>query len=147
MPRRSDWRLCAVAHAVSNRMPPTFDPREEPGALAAHAGICAGGEEQSSSLPRPFWPGAGRPFNALEESPATSGSRLRLRAPPFDPAVTARAPCPCGGSRPRRGRGAPALDTHRSLRATMRPFVLNDLKAKSLSVRDEDLADLRKERR
>ncbi len=29
----------------------TFDPREEPGALAAHAGICAGGEEQSSSLP------------------------------------------------------------------------------------------------
>ena len=33
--------------------PPTFDPREEPGALAAHAGICAGGGEQSSSLPRP----------------------------------------------------------------------------------------------
>ena len=30
------------------------NPREEPGALAAHAGICAGGEEQSSSLPRPF---------------------------------------------------------------------------------------------
>src|SRR5216683_1185677 len=43
MPRRSDWRLCAGAHAVSNRVPPTFDPREEPGALAAHAGICAGG--------------------------------------------------------------------------------------------------------
>ena len=34
----------------STRLPPTFDPREEPGALAAHAGICAGGEEQSSSL-------------------------------------------------------------------------------------------------
>src|ERR1700738_2449385 len=31
----------------------TSDPREEPGALAAHAGICAGGEEKSSSLPRP----------------------------------------------------------------------------------------------
>jgi hypothetical protein len=30
----------------------TFDRREEPGALAAHAGICAGGEEKSSSLPR-----------------------------------------------------------------------------------------------
>ena len=30
------FKLCA---------PPTFDPREEPGALAAHAGICAGGEE------------------------------------------------------------------------------------------------------
>jgi hypothetical protein len=28
------------------------NPREEPGALAAHAGICAGGEEKSSSLPR-----------------------------------------------------------------------------------------------
>jgi len=26
----------------------------KPGALAAHAGICAGGEEQSSSLPRPW---------------------------------------------------------------------------------------------
>jgi hypothetical protein len=26
-------------------VPPTFDPREEPGALAALAGICAGGEE------------------------------------------------------------------------------------------------------
>ena len=35
------------------RRPITFDPRQEPGALAAHAGICAGGEEQSSSLPRP----------------------------------------------------------------------------------------------
>src|SRR5580700_6398045 len=30
------------------------NPREEPGALAAHAGICAGGEERSSSLPRPL---------------------------------------------------------------------------------------------
>src|ERR1700726_2591210 len=29
------------------------NPREEPGALAAHAGICAGGGEKSSSLPRP----------------------------------------------------------------------------------------------
>jgi hypothetical protein len=28
------------------------DPRWEPGALAAHAGICAGGGEQSPSLPR-----------------------------------------------------------------------------------------------
>jgi hypothetical protein len=30
---------------------------------------------------------------------------------------------------------------------TMRAFVLNALKAKGLSVRDDDLADLRKERR
>jgi hypothetical protein len=29
-----------------------LDPREEPGALAAQAGICAGGEEKSSSLVR-----------------------------------------------------------------------------------------------
>src|SRR5262249_43993488 len=29
------------------------NPREEPGALAAHAGICAGGGEKASSLPRP----------------------------------------------------------------------------------------------
>jgi hypothetical protein len=28
-----------------NHVPPTFDLREEPGALAAHAGICVGGEE------------------------------------------------------------------------------------------------------
>jgi hypothetical protein len=48
-------RLAAVRRSAGgvHRRPPTFDPREEPGALAAHAGICAGGEEQSSSLPRP----------------------------------------------------------------------------------------------
>src|ERR1019366_10476165 len=39
--------------------PVSFEARrylysEEPGALAAHAGICAGGEEKSSSLPRPL---------------------------------------------------------------------------------------------
>src|SRR5262245_54690300 len=46
---------------------PTFDPREEPGALAAPAGICAGGEEQSSSLPRPS---ATRTYlGSLTESP------------------------------------------------------------------------------
>ena len=32
---------------------PAFGPRKEPGALAAPAGICAGGEERSSFLPRP----------------------------------------------------------------------------------------------
>ena len=32
-------------------------PRQEPGAGKPHAGICAGGEEQSSSLPRPLSPG------------------------------------------------------------------------------------------
>ena len=48
-------RLAAVRRSACGFIPcvlPTFDPREEPGALAAHAGICAGGEEQSSSLVR-----------------------------------------------------------------------------------------------
>jgi len=41
-------RLAAVRRSAcgSNRASPTFDPREEPGALAAHAGICAGGAQQ-----------------------------------------------------------------------------------------------------
>src|ERR1700730_16201319 len=42
-----------VAHRRDGPRPAQSDPREEPGALAAHAGICAGGEEKSSSLPRP----------------------------------------------------------------------------------------------
>ena len=48
-------RLAAVRRRVRGftACRPTFDPREEPGALAAHAGICAGGGEQSLSLPRP----------------------------------------------------------------------------------------------
>ena len=36
------------------RRPITFDLRQEPGAGKPHARICAGGEEQSSSLPRPY---------------------------------------------------------------------------------------------
>jgi hypothetical protein len=48
-------RLAAVRRSAGGFkpcVPPTFDPREEPGALAALAGICAGGEEKSSSLVR-----------------------------------------------------------------------------------------------
>ena len=48
-------RLAVVRQAMSASKPLTrltFDPREEPSALAAHAGICAGGEEKSSFLPR-----------------------------------------------------------------------------------------------
>src|SRR5260370_41472220 len=45
--RRARTLLNQIVHRT------TSDPREEPGALAAHAGICAGGEEKSSSLPRP----------------------------------------------------------------------------------------------
>src|SRR5258707_5783374 len=46
---------CApVRMRVQTACRPTFDPREEPGALAAHAGICAGGGQQWPSLPRPF---------------------------------------------------------------------------------------------
>ncbi len=40
-------------HASLKGLRLTFDPREEPGALAAHAGICAGGGQQWPSLPRP----------------------------------------------------------------------------------------------
>jgi len=41
-------RLAAVRRSTGGfkpRVPPTFHPREEPGALAAHAGICAGGAQ------------------------------------------------------------------------------------------------------
>jgi hypothetical protein len=45
-------RLAAVRRRVrgSTARRPTFDLREEPGALAAHAGICAGGGEQSQAV-------------------------------------------------------------------------------------------------
>jgi hypothetical protein len=49
-------RMMAVRRATSvtkSFIARRQNPREEPGALAAHAGICAGGEEKSSSLPRP----------------------------------------------------------------------------------------------
>ncbi len=36
------------------RWPITSDLRQEPGALAAHAGICAGGSGVTRPLPRPF---------------------------------------------------------------------------------------------
>src|SRR6516164_9908163 len=39
--------------SVARTTVPRHHPRQEPGALAALAGICAGGGEQSSSLPRP----------------------------------------------------------------------------------------------
>src|SRR5262245_38036676 len=47
--------LSADPRTTPNALPPLrrHHPREEPGALAAHAGIRAGGGEQSSSLPRP----------------------------------------------------------------------------------------------
>ena len=41
-----------VAAPLSRLAVRRHDPRWEPGALAAHAGICAGGGEQSPSLPR-----------------------------------------------------------------------------------------------
>ena len=48
-------RLAAVRRSACGFIPcvlPTIDPREEPGALAAHAGICAGGAQQWASLVR-----------------------------------------------------------------------------------------------
>jgi hypothetical protein len=41
------------AWATTPRTPVTLDLRQEPGAGKPHAGICAGGGEQSPSLPRP----------------------------------------------------------------------------------------------
>jgi hypothetical protein len=48
-------RLAAVRWSACdfNRVLPTLDPREDPGALAAHAGIRAGGGQQWPCLPRP----------------------------------------------------------------------------------------------
>src|SRR5262245_22673029 len=57
------------------------NPREEPGALAAHAGICAGGEEQSSSLPRPWRPTVGvSQFKDFTYSGGFRGIVPRLRS-------------------------------------------------------------------
>src|SRR4029077_823495 len=39
---------------VARKAVPRHHPRWEPGALAAPAGICAGGGEKSPSLPRPL---------------------------------------------------------------------------------------------
>ena len=50
-------RLAVVRRAMSASKPLkrlTFDLREEPGALAAHAGICAGGAGKPAFLPRTF---------------------------------------------------------------------------------------------
>jgi ABC transporter substrate binding protein len=58
---------------------PTFDPREEPGALAAPAGICAGGVEQSSSLPRPSQQ---LPWSLCRRSPTERGLRGGLGLEP-----------------------------------------------------------------
>jgi len=92
------------------------NPREEPGALAAHAGICAGGEEKSSSLPRPFInirrslrPNGRLAFvcwRALEENPLDI---LPLRAAsahlPPQPARDPDAPGPFAFANPDRVRG------------------------------------------
>jgi Reverse transcriptase (RNA-dependent DNA polymerase) len=55
------------------------NPREEPGALVAHAGICAGGGEKSSSLPRPSTARnkacVHRPGQALRSCPYLSDSQ------------------------------------------------------------------------
>jgi hypothetical protein len=40
----------AVSPSMTQRA--AFDPRQEPGAVVPHAGICAGGAGQPASLPR-----------------------------------------------------------------------------------------------
>jgi hypothetical protein len=57
---------CASGDEIVHRT--TSDPREEPGALAAHAGICTGGGWQRPSLPRPsdnFVPAVMMPMTSL----------------------------------------------------------------------------------
>ena len=68
------------------------DPRWEPGALAAHAGICAGGGEQSPSLPRR------RVFNDLRTTQIAVDVDWKIRGD-------------FGGLRRQVGRGA-ACETH-----------------------------------
>jgi hypothetical protein len=49
-----------IGDSASVRPQREWNPREEPGALAAHPGICAGGEEKSLSLVRCGLLGASR---------------------------------------------------------------------------------------
>src|SRR5262245_29846843 len=74
--------LSADPRTTPNALPPLrrHHPREEPGALAAHAGIRAGGGKQSSSLPRPS---RSIPISAVMEYRGISGS-LRLDAGGLD---------------------------------------------------------------
>jgi hypothetical protein len=72
-------RLAAVRRSAGGSQtacPPTFDPREEPGALAAHAGIRAGGGWQQPLLPRPF--------SRLDSRIGSCGARL-ARSRPIPP--------------------------------------------------------------
>ena len=50
------WHVTRAAGLrIGTQMPITFDPGQEPGAGKPHAGICAGGGEQSPSLPLHFF--------------------------------------------------------------------------------------------
>src|SRR5262249_22009921 len=51
--RRTLLALSTHPAPVARTTVPRHYPRQEPGALAALAGICAGGGERSPSLPRP----------------------------------------------------------------------------------------------
>src|SRR5271157_6327161 len=62
-----------TAWAARPRMPVTSDLRQEPGAGKPHAGICAGGGEQSPSLPRPC-------YFAVAVAPSSFGLGPGLRA-------------------------------------------------------------------
>jgi RNA-directed DNA polymerase len=52
-----------ILHPLPKRPFQRQNPRQEPGALDAHAGICAGGRQQWRSLPRPRGSGAGGRLN------------------------------------------------------------------------------------
>src|SRR5208337_5141116 len=77
------------AWAAKPRMPVTFDLRQEPGAGKPHAGICAGGGEQSPSLPRPLRTAV----SALGESSQTDSVNEQSRKTKAD-LVALRRCCP-----------------------------------------------------
>src|SRR4029453_18730641 len=52
-PRRALAAQTPYPSSVSRATPARHDPRQEPGAVVPHAGICAGGAGSPASLPRP----------------------------------------------------------------------------------------------
>src|SRR5271166_2706439 len=66
--------------SVARKAVPRHHPRWEPGALAAPAGICAGGEERSSSLPRP--PPWAREYHGCGSRGAAYGISLHAKDRP-----------------------------------------------------------------
>jgi hypothetical protein len=89
-------RIMAARRATNVTKSFIADPRKEPGALAAHAGICAGGEEKSSSYrdrqarlvieADSYWPFAGDGADgAAGQSSACSLTLVQVSPPHMNP--------------------------------------------------------------